>query len=71
MDKKNKISLAKEVAEKTQKRTMEILKKLKEKYPGAKIALRFSNNWELLVAVILSAHCADKKVNPVTKIWTV
>ncbi len=28
--------------------------------------LNFSNNWELLVAVILSAQCTDKKVNEVT-----
>lgn len=32
----------------------------------AKIALRYSNNWELLVAVQLSAQCTDKKVNEVT-----
>lgn len=29
--------------------------------------LRYSNNWELLVAVILSAQCTDKKVNEVTQ----
>src|SRR3989344_2604066 len=39
----------------------------KKKYPKAKIALRFRNTWELLVAVILSAQCTDKKVNEVTK----
>lgn len=48
------------------KRASEILKILKKKYPDAKIALNFSNNWELLVAVILSAQCTDKKVNEVT-----
>lgn len=41
-----------------------ILKKL---FPDVHIALNFSNNWELLVAVILSAQCTDKKVNEVTK----
>ena len=29
--------------------------------------LHYSNNWELLVAVILSAQCTDKRVNEVTK----
>lgn len=35
-------------------------------YPDPKIALNFSNNLELLIAVILSAQCTDKKVNEVT-----
>jgi endonuclease III len=35
-------------------------------YPDAKIALKYSNNWELLVAVILSAQCTDIMVNKVT-----
>ncbi len=35
-------------------------------FPEAKIALSYSNNWELLVAVVLSAQCTDKKVNEVT-----
>ncbi|MBI3273782.1 MAG: endonuclease III [Candidatus Colwellbacteria bacterium] len=30
------------------------------------MVLNYSNNWELLVAVILSAQCTDKKVNEVT-----
>lgn len=42
-----------------------IVKKLKELFPEAKIALHYSNNWELLVAVELSAQCTDKKVNEV------
>ncbi|MBI1999024.1 MAG: endonuclease III, partial [Parcubacteria group bacterium] len=28
---------------------------------------RYSNNWELFVAVVLSAQCTDKKVNEVTE----
>ncbi len=44
----------------------EILALLKKTYPNPKIALNFSNNWELLVAVILSAQCTDKMVNIVT-----
>jgi len=45
---------------------MKVLKKLKKLTPDAKISLSYSNNWELLVAVILSAQCTDKKVNEVT-----
>jgi len=45
---------------------MKIIRRLKKSYPHSKIALRYSNNWELLVAVILSAQCTDKKVNEVT-----
>lgn len=44
----------------------EIVRRLKKKYPRARIVLNFSNNWELLIAVILSAQCTDKKVNEVT-----
>lgn len=44
-----------------------ILKKLKEYSPDPHTELVFSNVWELLVAVILSAQCTDKKVNEVTK----
>lgn len=43
-----------------------INKRLKELYPQIKTALKFSNVWELLVAVILSAQTTDKKVNEVT-----
>ena len=36
-------------------------------FPKASIALTYRTNWELLVAVELSAQCTDKKVNEVTK----
>ena len=36
-------------------------------FPRVEIALKYSNNWELLVSVILSAQATDKKVNEVTK----
>jgi len=52
--------------EKNKKRGREILKKLKKLIPETNISLNYSNNWELLVAVILSAQCTDKKVNEVT-----
>ncbi len=51
----------------SRRRVAQIVKKLKKLFPDAKITLRFSNNWELLVAVILSAQCTDKKVNEVTE----
>jgi endonuclease III len=43
-----------------------ILKELKRLFPNPKISLNFSNDWELYVAVVLSAQCTDKKVNDVT-----
>ena len=47
-------------------RAEKIVRKLKVLFPDAKIVLKYKNNWELLVAVILSAQCTDKKVNEVT-----
>lgn len=44
-----------------------VARELRGLFPDAKIALNFSNSWELLVAVILSAQCTDKKVNEVTE----
>lgn len=41
--------------------------KLLEIFPETLIHLRHGNTWELLVAVILSAQCTDKRVNEVTK----
>jgi endonuclease-3 len=35
-------------------------------YPDAKMILIWSNPFELLIAIILSAQCTDKKVNEVT-----
>jgi endonuclease-3 len=49
------------------KRALKIIRVLRKLFPNARIALRYSNNWELLVAVELSAQCTDKKVNEVTK----
>ena len=39
---------------------------LKALFPKAKMMLHYGNNWELLVAVELSAQCTDKKVNEIT-----
>lgn len=43
-----------------------ILKALAKAYPDAKSELNFANRYELVVAVILSAQCTDKRVNLVT-----
>lgn len=40
---------------------------LNELYPAPDCALNFSNPYELLIAVILSAQCTDARVNIVTK----
>lgn len=44
-----------------------IIKKLEQLFPHAGMILNYTNNWELLVAVELSAQCTDKKVNEITK----
>ena len=43
-----------------------IMKKLNEIYPTTPIPLNHKNNYELLVAVLLSAQCTDERVNTVT-----
>ena len=48
-------------------RARKINRKLKKLFPEANIVLKYSNTWELLVSVILSAQCTDKKVNEVTE----
>ena len=45
----------------------EQLKLLQEHYFDAKPALEYTNEFELLVAVVLSAQCTDERVNIVTK----
>lgn len=42
------------------------LRRLNRLFPEAGMLLRYRNDWELLVAVELSAQCTDKKVNEVT-----
>ncbi|HDL64633.1 MAG TPA: endonuclease III [Proteobacteria bacterium] len=48
------------------KQALEIIRLLKKEYPGEGSALNFSNNLELLVAVILSAQSTDKQINKIT-----
>lgn len=47
-------------------RARAILRKLKRLFPKAGMMLAYKNDWELLVAVELSAQCTDKKVNEIT-----
>lgn len=54
------------MADTTRARAAEIIKRLERVYPEARIALRFSNPLELLVATILSAQSTDVGVNRVT-----
>ena len=50
----------------TKKEIEEIKKRLIEHYPRARTELHYRNLYELLVAVILSAQCTDKRVNMIT-----
>ena len=49
------------------KRAQKILDGLKKMHPDAGCELNYGTPFELLVAVILSAQCTDKRVNEVTK----
>lgn len=44
----------------------DLFRALEKSYPDAGLALQFSNAFELLVAVLLSAQCTDERVNRVT-----
>ena len=59
-----KIKIDKAEAAESVRKIFQILKKT---YPQAKIALKFVNPLELLIATILSAQCTDVRVNMVTK----
>lgn len=48
-------------------KVLKIITKLQTIFPEAKISLHYSNPLELLIAVILSAQCTDKRVNIVTE----
>jgi endonuclease-3 len=48
-------------------KVLKIIRALKKLIPNPEMELTYRNNWELLVAVILSAQCTDKKVNEVTE----
>ena len=48
-------------------RNAKLLNTLKKDYPDAKCELNFDTPFQLLVAVVLSAQCTDKRVNIVTE----
>jgi endonuclease-3 len=49
------------------KYVLKIIGILREAYGNIKCPLKFSNPFELLVAVILSAQCTDERVNKITE----
>ena len=49
------------------KNILDIIDKVEELYKDPKCELEFNSDYELLIAVILSAQCTDKRVNAVTK----
>jgi endonuclease-3 len=48
-------------------RVLKIIELLEKEHPDAKIALKYTNPLELLIATMLSAQCTDERVNMVTK----
>lgn len=48
-------------------RISSLISALNREYKNAECELEYNSNFELLVAVILSAQCTDKRVNEVTK----
>lgn len=58
--------MAKETKQAKQSRAVAVMERLDAAMPEAKIELDYRTPLELLVAVILSAQCTDKRVNLVT-----
>lgn len=48
------------------KKVQEIIAILKERYPQALCALQYEHDYELMIAVRLSAQCTDARVNKIT-----
>ena len=46
-----------------------LIKTLQEMFPNAKTELYYENNFQLLIAIIMSAQATDKQVNKVNKIF--
>jgi len=59
--------MEKETLRERKKKAIRVLGVLKKLFPDAGMVLNYSNNWELLVAVMLSAQCTDRQVNKVTE----
>ncbi|MBR1413525.1 MAG: endonuclease III [Bacilli bacterium] len=45
-----------------------VIDRLNKMYPDARCELNYNNDYELLIATVLSAQCTDKRVNEVTNI---
>jgi endonuclease-3 len=58
--------MKRETVEEKRRRCESIAARLAETYPAIRVPLDHRNNFELLVAVILSAQCTDEMVNRVT-----
>ncbi len=58
--------IASESAKQKKHRAQVIAKRLGRAYPEIRVPLHHKNNYELLVATILSAQCTDEMVNKVT-----
>ncbi|HEY3303730.1 MAG TPA: endonuclease III [Candidatus Binatia bacterium] len=58
--------MKKKTAEEKKQRAHAIAARLAQAYPELRVPLSHRNNFELLVAVILSAQCTDEMVNRVT-----
>ena len=50
----------------TKTETNKLINILRKSYPEAKCSLDFTNAFELVVAVMLSAQCTDERVNKTT-----
>lgn len=50
----------------TKDRYQQVMERFEKEMPSPKTELNYSNPFELLVAVILSAQCTDKRVNMIT-----
>ena len=50
----------------TKQRYEGIIAYFQQEMPTAESELNFENPWQLLVAVVLSAQCTDKRVNMTT-----
>ena len=59
--------MPRESAAERKARTARIVRRIARAYPDVRIALRYRNPFELLIATILSAQCTDEKVNEVTR----
>ena len=49
-----------------QKRVAGVVEALRESYPDPRCALEYEKDYELMIAVRLSAQCSDERVNLVT-----